>query len=62
MLTIQNLEIHFDVEGDDDAVFTRMFAAHIRRWSRMQEAERCRQRQLERERSISDDGDGGEPW
>ena len=60
MLTIQNLEIHFDVEGDDDAVFTRMFAEHSRRWTRMQDAERCRLRQLERERSI-DDADGGEP-
>jgi uncharacterized membrane protein len=55
MLTIHNLESQFDVAGDDDAVFARLFAAHIRRWSQRAEEERCRARDAARERSV--DGD-----
>ncbi len=33
MVTIQNLEVRFDVEGDsDEQVFARLFEHHIRRW------------------------------
>jgi hypothetical protein len=62
MLTIHNLEVHFDVEGDDDAVFARMFTDHIRRWARYQDEERSRMRQVERERSVGADLDGDRPW
>jgi hypothetical protein len=62
MLTIHHLEVHFDVAGDDDAVFARLFADHIRRWARQQEAESCRSRQLEQERSVGDDDPGEQPW
>jgi hypothetical protein len=59
MLTIHDLEVHFDVAGDDDAaVFGRMFADHIRRWSQAQEMARCRRREVEHERSL---GDGDAP-
>ena len=55
MLTIHDLQVHFDVAGDDDAaVFSRMFADHIRRWSQAREIDRCRRREMERERSLGD--------
>ena len=55
MLTIHDLQVHFDVDGDEDAaVFGRMFADHIRRWSQARETERCRRRDMERERSLGD--------
>jgi hypothetical protein len=54
MLTIHDLEVRFDVAGDDAAVFGRMFADHIRRWSQARETERGRRREMERERSLGD--------
>lgn len=54
MLTIHNLEVRFDVEADDDAVFTRMFSDHIRRWARRRDEEACWQRHADMERSIGD--------
>jgi hypothetical protein len=55
MLTVNDLQVHFDVAGDEDAaVFGRMFADHIRRWSRAQERERCRRREMDDERSLGD--------
>lgn len=54
MLTIHDLEVRFDVAGDDAAVFSRMFADHIRRWCQARDAERGRRREMERERSLGD--------
>ena len=55
MLTISDLQVHFDVEGSGDAaVFGRMFADHIRRWSQARETEHGRRREMERERSLGD--------
>lgn len=54
MVTIHNLEVRFDVAGDDDAAFGRLFADYIRRWSQAQEVARCRRREVERERSLGD--------
>ena len=58
MLTIHNLEVRFDVEGDDDAVFTRLFTEHVRRWERRREQECRRLQEAEDERAL-EDGDGG---
>ncbi len=62
MLTIHDLQVRFDVAGDDDAAaFGRLFADHIRRWSQAQEVARSRRREMERERSLGDqDVPGGE--
>lgn len=52
MVTIDNMTVQFDVEGDDDDVFARKFRVHIERWAR---AERERQRAEEqrgRDRAI----------
>jgi hypothetical protein len=55
MLTIQNLEVRFDVAADDDsAAFGRLFADHMRRWSQAQEIARCRRSEVERERTLGD--------
>ena len=43
MVTIQHLEVRFDVDGDDEeAVFARLFDKYIRRWNRAMEEERAR--------------------
>ena len=54
MLTIHNLEVRFDVDADDGDVFSRLFAEHIRQWSRRWEAERCRQEEVAGERALGD--------
>jgi hypothetical protein len=55
MVTINNLEVHFDVDGEgDEAVFARLFEKYIRKWSRMQAEAQARQRQTEADRSLGD--------
>jgi hypothetical protein len=54
MLTIHDLQVQFEVAGDDDATFSRLFAEHIGRWSRARDTEQARRRQMERERSLGD--------
>jgi len=54
MLTIHDLQVRFDVAGDDAAVFSQMFADHIRRWSQARELDQARRREMERERSLGD--------
>jgi hypothetical protein len=57
MVTIQNLEVRFDVEGDGDAeVFTRMFNAHIRNWQRQEQDRHARDRLSAAERSLGGRG------
>jgi hypothetical protein len=55
MVTIQNLEVRFDVEGEgDERVFTRLFAQHIRRWHQEECDRRARDRLTRAERSLGD--------
>jgi len=54
MLTIHDLQVQFDVAGDDDATFSRLFAQHIGRWSQARNTDQARRRQMERERSLGD--------
>jgi len=54
MLTIHDLQVHFDVAGDDDATFSRLFAEYIGRWSQARDMGQARRRQMERERSLGD--------
>ena len=65
MLTIHDLQVHFDVAGDDDAAtFSRMFAEHISRWSQDREMHQARRREMDRERSLGDQeaAAGEEGW
>ena len=50
MVTIQNLEVQFDVVGDgDEAVFARLFEQHMRQYTRVQQAQHERERRMEAE-------------
>jgi len=55
MVTINQLDVRFDVEGgDDDATFARLFEKYIRQWSSKQEEARDHQRRGDEERSLGD--------
>jgi hypothetical protein len=54
-VTIQNLEVNVDVEGEgDEAVFARLFTKYINQWSRHAEEQRERERRSASERSLGD--------
>jgi hypothetical protein len=57
-LIIHNLEVRFQVDGDDGAVFQRLFNKHIQEWSRLYEAECARAKQSANDRKLGD-MDGG---
>ena len=60
MITIQNLDIRFDVEGDEDRqVFAKLFNEFINKWSRQAEEQQQREIEAKRERSLSDSSFGG---
>ncbi|MGB5775945.1 MAG: hypothetical protein WBP89_14935 [Sedimenticolaceae bacterium] len=52
MLTIDKLEIQFDVEGDDSEVFARLFARHIAHWEQEQAEQRRGRSELQRDSAI----------
>jgi len=55
MVTINNLEVRFDVEGEDDnAAFARLFEKYIRQWGSKQEEAKERESWAARERSLGD--------
>ena len=57
MITIQNLEVRFDVEGDDDReAFARMFNEFIGQWSADMTQQQAREIELARERAIGSMG------
>jgi hypothetical protein len=53
-VTIHHLEVRFDVEGNDDQVFTRLFECHIRAWNRAYTQECERRKRSEQERAFGD--------
>lgn len=56
-VTIQHLEVRFQVSGDDDqAVFTRLFEKHINAWCRAYEEACARQKRTAMERGFGDRG------
>lgn len=57
MVTIQNLDVRFEVEGEDDnAAFKRLFEQFIQQWQRQQDEQRARQTQFERELGLGLNG------
>jgi hypothetical protein len=55
MVTIHNLEVSFDVEGEsDEAVFARLFGKYIKRWSRLEAEMKARECRLEADRALVD--------
>jgi hypothetical protein len=55
MVTIQNLEVQFDVEGDDqEQMFLQMFNRAITEWTRRQESEQHIRNIVDRNRGLGD--------
>ena len=60
MVTIENLEVQFDVSGDgDEKVFADYFTRYINEWSQAQEQEQSLQQRLHRDQMLGDDYAGG---
>jgi len=56
---IELLEVHFDVVGDGEQEFARLFERYINRWSRMQTERDQRDAAFEAERIVGDRHYGG---
>ena len=55
MVTIQRLEVHFDVEGnEEEQVFVQMFNKCIGEWERRRTEERRIQKSMTRSRLLGD--------
>ncbi len=60
MVTIRNLEVRFDVEGDgDEAVFARMFQKYMRLYRRHEQEQQARRCASEQDRALGDRPAGG---
>jgi hypothetical protein len=60
MVTIHNLEVSFEVEGEgDEAVFAKLFDKYIKRWNRLETEMKARQCSLEADRALIDRSRGG---
>jgi len=53
-VTIELLEVHFDVVGNDEQAFVQLFEKYINAWTRMQRGQRQRQAALEADRLVGD--------
>ncbi len=57
MITIEHLEVQFDVTGDgDEAVFARYFSRYINQWSRAEKQQSQLQERLRNDQRLGDDG------
>jgi len=57
MITIDHLEVQFDVAGEgDEQVFARYFARYINQWQRIERQNELQQERLRRDQRIGDDG------
>ena len=54
MITIQNLEVQFDVEGDDQQRFAQFFKECMRQWTAEAQNQKAREARLARDRSLGD--------
>jgi hypothetical protein len=52
MVTIHNVEVTFEVEGDDQATFAKHFREAITKWHRAQREKDRDEHQAERDRSL----------
>ncbi|MET7934171.1 putative phage tail protein [Streptomyces sp. NPDC005322] len=53
-VTIHHLEVRFQVDGDDGAVFTRLFNKHIQAWAKLYEDQCARAKHTESERRFAE--------
>jgi hypothetical protein len=57
MITIEHLEVQFDVAGDgDEQVFARYFSRYINQWSRQDRQELELKQRLRNDQQVGDDG------
>jgi hypothetical protein len=57
MITIEHLEVQFDVAGDDDeATFARYFSRYINQWARAEQQQRELQERLRHDQRLGEDG------
>jgi len=57
MITIEHLEVQFDVAGDDDeAVFARYFNRYINQWMRAEQQQAELRERLRKDQRLGDDG------
>lgn len=54
MVTIHNLEVQFEVAGDDRQRFAQLFKEFMRQWAAEAEARRQRETRSVQERSLGD--------
>ena len=60
MVTIENLEVQFDVSGDgDEEVFARYFACLIEQWWQDREQEKKLEHRLRSDQMLGDPHTGG---
>ena len=61
MVTIHNLDVHLDVQGEgDEAVFVRLFQKYMRRWCEQENRQKQQAKRAAADRSLGDrqsDGD-----
>jgi hypothetical protein len=61
MVTIQNLEVRFDVEGQgDEKAFADLFNRYINEWSRRHGEQQRLQRRIQKDRLLGDRTDSEE--
>lgn len=58
-VTIELLEVHFDVVANDEQAFVQLFEKYINAWSRMQMDRKQRHATLEADRLVGDAPKGG---
>ena len=51
---IELLEVHFDVVGDDEQTFARLFEKYVNQWTRMQREHDKRLASLDADRLVAD--------
>ena len=56
---IELLEVHFDVVGEGEQEFAKLFERYINRWSRKQNERESHDRAFEQERIVGDRKYGG---
>lgn len=59
MITIEHLQVELEVDGDDAAVFERLFRRYIEQWSRGERQRDRDEQRLSRSRSIGGHREGG---
>lgn len=59
-VTIELLEVHFDVVGNDEQAFVQLFEKYINAWTRMQRERKARHASLEADRVVGDGKGGGD--